>query len=161
MIKYSRQDWSQCECGDREELLNIFLYDLPNLTTCNVVPPLHILNIFLLRGWVGGGMSPKFMWQPFELSEQEYQEILPKLLNPNWAVLCQKLWRIRLPMKLDPEFDAIGDRYTWMALITEKHRVNSLAEAKKEMEQLKKENFDIIAEFQLSQLQHNNSLGID
>ncbi|BCL38621.1 hypothetical protein NSMS1_50680 [Nostoc sp. MS1] len=71
------------------------------------------------------------MWQPFELSEQEYQEILPKLLNPNWAVLCKKLWRIRLPMKLDPEFDTIGDRYTWMALISEKHRVNSLAEAEK------------------------------
>jgi hypothetical protein len=42
---------------------SIFLYDLPDLTACNVFPPLHILNILLLRGWAGGSMSPKFTWK--------------------------------------------------------------------------------------------------
>ncbi|ALF53399.1 hypothetical protein ACX27_11990 [Nostoc piscinale CENA21] len=122
IVKYSRQDWCKCECGEREELLTTFLYDLPNLTACNIFPPLHILNILLLRGWAGGGMSPKFSWKAFEISELEYQEMLPKLLYPNWQILHKKLWRIRLPMKLDPEFDSIGDRYTWMALVSEKYQ---------------------------------------
>jgi predicted nucleotidyltransferase len=126
IIKYSRQEWSLCDCGDLEEPLSTFLYDLPNLTVCNVFPPLHILNILLLKGWVGGSMSPNFIWKPFEISEQEYQEILPKLLDPNWAVLCKKLWRIRLPMKIDPDFDGINDRDIWIELVSEKHRVKSL-----------------------------------
>jgi hypothetical protein len=147
IIKYSRQDWYQCECGEREEPLSTFLYDLPNLTACNVLPPLHILNILLARGWAGGSMSPKFTWNPFEISELEYQEILPKLLAPNWAVLCNKLWRIRLPMKLDLEFDAIDDRYTWMALVREKYEAKSLDEIKKEIEQFKNEYAEVIAEF--------------
>ncbi|MBD2035113.1 hypothetical protein H6F76_08735 [Leptolyngbya sp. FACHB-321] len=126
IIRYSRKDWSHCECGDREEPLSTFLYDLPILTACNVFPPLHILNVLLLRGWVGGSMSPRFSWQPFEIFEQEYQEVLPKLLYPDWAALSNKLWRIRALMKLDSEFDRVSDRDTWMALVGKKHARTSV-----------------------------------
>lgn len=139
LIKYSRQR----ECvldAEREEALSIFLYELPDLTACNIFPPRHILNSLLQRGWAGGNLNrPFFAWEPFEISEQEFQELLPKLLNPDWGVLSKKLWRIRLPMKIDPEFDDITDRHTWMESVCKKHGTNSLEEAESEINLFKSE----------------------
>jgi hypothetical protein len=157
-VKYSRQgeEWL---CADREEALSIFLYELPNLTACNVFPPLHILNIVLLRGWAGGSMSPRFTWEPFGISEQEYQELLPKLLDPDWEVMCKKLWRIRLPMKHDSEFDDIADRYTWMDTACKKHGAKSLEEAAEEQRQFLKAHPGIMDkwhQYQMSQVSQHN-----
>lgn len=139
IIKYSRQGERSLD-ADREEALSIFLYELPGLTACNVFPPRHILNSLLRRGWAGGNLNrPFFTWKPFEISEQELQELLPKLLNPDWRVLSNKLWRIRLPMKIDPEFDDISDRHTWMKSVCKKHGTNSLEEAEQEINLFKSE----------------------
>jgi len=115
IIKYSRE-WEE---GSYEDSLSTFLYQLPVLTSCNIFPPLHILNILLCRGWAGGSMSPRFIWEPFEISEQEYQEVLPKILSPDWETLCKKLWRIRHPMKVDSKFDHIVDRDIWMLSVSQ------------------------------------------
>jgi len=159
-VKYSSQgdEWL---CADRKEALSIFLYELPDLTACNVFPPLHILNILLCRGWAGGNIGrPRFTWEPFEISEQEYQELLPKLLDPDWEVMCKKLWRIRLPMKHDPEFDDIADRYTWMETVCKKHGSKSFEEEAEKIQQFKKEHSDILEKWQQYQtshrLRHNN-----
>jgi hypothetical protein len=85
-------------------------------------------------------MCPRFVWEPFEISEQEYQELLPKLLDPDWDVLCAKLWRIRLPMKLDSEFDDITDRLTWLEIVGKKHGSKSLEEAAEEQRQFFREH---------------------
>ena len=125
IIKYSRE-WEE---GAYEDSLSTFLYQLPNLTSCNIFPPLHILNILLCRGWTGGSMSPRFIWEPFEISEQEYQETLPKLLKPDWETLCKKLWRIRHPMKVDSKFDHIVDRDIWMISVSQEYGSKSIEEA--------------------------------
>lgn len=139
IIQYSRQE-SRGVNAARAAALSIFLYELPDLTACNVFPPRHILNTLLQRGWAGGNLNrPFFTWKPFEISEQELQELLPKLLNPDWRVLSNKLWRIRLPMKIDPEFDDITDRYAWMEAVCKKHGTNSLEEAEQEINLFKSE----------------------
>jgi hypothetical protein len=104
-----------------KEPLSTFLYDLPYITSCNIVPPRHLLNTILLKGKHGGSMSPRFTWEPFELSEQEYEEILPKLLNPDWSILAPKLWKLRLPMKVDRTFDDITDRHLWRVEVSAKY----------------------------------------
>lgn len=53
-----------------------------------IFPPLHILNILLFRGWSGGSLGiPEYTWEPFELSEQAYQAVLPKIFNPDWSLV--------------------------------------------------------------------------
>jgi hypothetical protein len=130
IVQY-RRSWDSVESS--KEPLSTFLYELPLITSCNILPPRHILNIVLLKGENGGSMSPEFTWDPFELSEQEYQEILPKLLDPDWSVLAPKIWRIRLPMKLDTEFDYIIDRLDWMMEVDIKHQAQSKEEQEKEL----------------------------
>jgi hypothetical protein len=159
-VKYSRELYDRI---DREEALSTFLYELPNLTACNIFPPLHILNTLLLRGWTGGNMGiPRFVWEPFEISDREYREILPKILNPNWALLCQKIWYIRLPMKLDNEFDEIDDRYLWMENISQKYRSSSYEEEnekwKKEIEAHIQMLIDLDIPFQLKDSWNLNQL---
>jgi hypothetical protein len=130
IVQY-RRSWYGVEL--LKEPLSTFLYELPHITSCNILPPRHILNIVLLKGENGGSMSPKFTWDPFELSEQEYQEILPQLLDPDWSVLAPKIWRLRLPIKLDTEFDYITDRLDWMMEVSIKHQVQSKEEQEKEL----------------------------
>lgn len=144
IIKYSRWSFAPKYDGDREEPFSTFLHDLPHLTACNVFPPLHILNVILLKGKAGGSLSPDFLWEPFEISKQEYQEILPKLLDPDWAVLRKKLWRFRLPMKHDPEFDNIADHYLWRTAVCEKHGAKSLEELGKAIEQFERACPDVM-----------------
>lgn len=144
IVKYSRYGYAPPEeNGEREEPLSTFLYDLPTSTDCNFVLPLHILNMVLLRGQMGS-LSPEFTWQPFELSEQEYQETLPKLLDPNWAVLRKKIWCFRLPMKHAPEFDHLMDRYEWMLAVCEKYGIKSLKEAAEAEQQFRREHPGIL-----------------
>lgn len=142
-VKYSRrgEEW---QCADLEEALSVFLYEMPTVTIYNVFPPRHILNIFLLRGSAGGSVgSPRFTWEPFEISEYEYQTTLPKLLDPDWSVLYKKLWRIRLPMKLDPEFDEIVDRDVWMSEVCHKH-TKSLEVATIKIEQFRLNHAELL-----------------
>ncbi|MGG6267682.1 hypothetical protein ACQ4M3_11510 [Leptolyngbya sp. AN03gr2] len=130
--------------GYREEPLSTFLYDLPHLTICNVIPPLHILNAILLKGGAVGSHSPDFAWEPFKISEQEYQEILPKLLDPDWAILRKKLWLFRLPMRHDPEFHNIADQVTWMMAVLGKYGAKSSEEVGKAIEEFERENPDVM-----------------
>jgi hypothetical protein len=130
IVQYSRS-WHSVE--PLTEPLSTFLYELPYITSCNILPPRHILNMTLLKGEHGGSMSPTFTWDPFELSEQEYQETLPKLLDPDWSVLAPKIWRLRLPMKLDTEFDYITDRFEWMTKVSIKYQAESKEEQEKEL----------------------------
>jgi hypothetical protein len=122
LVKYSIQQVGYLS-DDREKFLSVFLYEVPSVIAYNVFPPLHILNISLRNGRSGhGSHSPLFTWEPFEVSNQEYQELLPKLLNPDWEVIYEELWCYRLPMKLDSEFDHITDRYAWLDTVSQKYR---------------------------------------
>ncbi len=44
-------------------------------------PPLHILNEELLSGGTDQGMSGGCYWKPFELTEQEYEDIREEMLT--------------------------------------------------------------------------------
>lgn len=58
------------------------LFDVPYFfSTKDIIPPRHILNDFLQRGINDAGMSGGCRWKPFELSENEYDELVEELLT--------------------------------------------------------------------------------
>src|SRR5687767_13727051 len=74
-VRYVRHEFPG-RTAKREDSLLVLVYDIPYFGACGVFPPLHLLNQLLLRGGSQGGMSPGATWQPFSLSEQEYQDLV-------------------------------------------------------------------------------------
>jgi hypothetical protein len=58
------------------------LFDVPYFFRENdIIPSLQILNDFLQKGISDAGMSGGCRWKPFELDEQEYNELIQQLLT--------------------------------------------------------------------------------
>lgn len=63
-----------------EFLLNtpVFLYELKMF---GVIPPLHILNDRFLSGSYDAGMGGACEWKSFQLTQEEYEELVESLLT--------------------------------------------------------------------------------
>jgi hypothetical protein len=75
--------WSYAGPGvERSAQLIDFVLDILYLMdSSGIVPPFHVLNEVLQEGGSNGGMSPGTSWQPFEISDVEYQELVEGLLK--------------------------------------------------------------------------------
>jgi hypothetical protein len=82
-VKYTKH-WAYAGRGQKTEgnLADLVL-DIPYLMPWGVIPPLHVLNEHLLTGGDTGGMSPGTKWKPFQVTEQEYAELVDYLLHLN------------------------------------------------------------------------------
>lgn len=58
--------------GNCCELLSDIVMYLP----LQKIPPLNILNLYLSKGCVGGGMEGGVRWSPFELDNSDYEKFL-------------------------------------------------------------------------------------
>lgn len=58
-----------------------FVLDVMYLMGRGVIPPLHVLNEVLRQGGDNGGMGPGTSWKPFEVTEEEYNEMVSVLLT--------------------------------------------------------------------------------
>ena len=47
----------------------------------NIIPPISVLNDLLKLGIVDAGMSGGYRWRPFEISQEEYDELVEELLT--------------------------------------------------------------------------------
>src|SRR4051812_25469083 len=74
-VRYVRHEFHG-EPEARESSLLAFVYDVPYFGACGVFPPFRLLNQFLARGGSEGGMSPGATWEPFSLTEAEYQDLV-------------------------------------------------------------------------------------
>lgn len=72
-------EWVQHEPHYDPEKINgnlvSFVYDVPYLSACGIISPLYILNQVLSKGGGDSAMSPGASWEPFVLSESEYNEL--------------------------------------------------------------------------------------
>jgi hypothetical protein len=107
------------------------VYDIPYFGACGVFPPLHLLNQLLLTGGSQGGMSPGATWQPFSLSEQEYQDLVAAVQTVAPKNLRRRARYADLPYKFDPSFDQHQDYFDWMSEVCAKHRADWQAERKR------------------------------
>ena len=55
--------------------LTEFIAELCQFLPLNKLPPLEVLNLYLQKGEVDQGMSGRLSWEPFVITEGEYQEI--------------------------------------------------------------------------------------
>jgi hypothetical protein len=73
--------WDSWKHGSLTELL----FDIPHLwlplRVFKVIPPFHVLNEILISGISEAGMSGGCRWQPFQISEEEYAELVEDLIT--------------------------------------------------------------------------------
>lgn len=58
-----------------------FILDIPYALYFSVVPSRMALNEVLLTGSSGGGMGPGLYWEPFEITEDEYEKVIEAWKN--------------------------------------------------------------------------------
>ena len=111
-------------CEPEKVIANLvsFVYDAPYLSAFGVFPPIHILNEILSEGGGDGGMGPGASWDPFKLTESEYDELWEMISKTSLSTISEKS-RYKLVKYLrDPEFEDIQDRFEWMEKVGNKHR---------------------------------------
>jgi hypothetical protein len=121
VINYAREEFHG-EDEPCQATLLAFVYDIPYFSACGVFPPLHIVNELFSSGLSGGGMSPGASWEPFTISEEEYNELVKAVRETPVSELIPYARYAYLQMRFDNEFDFIVDRMEWMKAVCDKHR---------------------------------------
>lgn len=120
-ISYVRTEF-RAENERIENTLLVFVYDIPYLGACGIFPPFHILNQIFLSGGGDGGMSPGAIWQPFEITKEEYDELKNAILSVAPRDLNNFTRYSNIQFEFDSEFDSIQGRLEWIAETCDKHR---------------------------------------
>lgn len=108
-----------------------FLYDVPYLSACGVFPPIHILNEILSGGGGEGGMGPGASWDPFKLTQNEYNALWDIISKTSLSTISEKSRYMLVKYWRDPEFEDIKDRFEWMEKVCNKHNERFLKEQSK------------------------------
>ena len=117
-VKYLRHD-DRAPSLVCEAPLWAFLFDQPyfNASNCGVLPLLPHLNTMLKSG-----RTVNASWEPFEVTPEEYAALVPKLLEPDHALLEQfssHKWQV---FQADPSLDHYSDFAEWQLKAREKHQ---------------------------------------
>ena len=78
--------------------LDVFLLTTPMfvyaLSVFGVIPPLHVINEIMLLGEHDAGMGGGAEWKPFEITKDEYEELVENLVtNPEHKIIeDRELW---------------------------------------------------------------------
>ena len=75
-ISYKQSEFLMPWKWRKKDLLPDFILKIPYCIFMNFIPSKKALNEVLDSGSAGGGMGTGFYWEPFTLSEQEYQEVI-------------------------------------------------------------------------------------
>jgi len=129
-IRYEREEFH----GDPEVCeasLLMFVYDIPYFDACGVFPPFHIINEIFSRGRAGGGMSPGTKWEPFTISQDEYDDLLAAVKSTPLEQIRPYARFVLVPWKFDPSFDHIPTRAQWSKAVCGKHLHSWHAELKR------------------------------
>jgi hypothetical protein len=98
------------------------VYDIPYFGPCGIFPPFHIINQYFASGGSQGGMSPGATWEPFEISELEYLDLVATIMELDPALLGDSARYTEVKFRIDHSFDVIQDRIEWLQGVCEKHR---------------------------------------
>jgi hypothetical protein len=120
-VKYVRTEFHGPSREVENDLL-AFVYDIPNFSACGICPPFHLMNQIFARGGGDGGMSPGAIWQPFQITREEFDELAVAIIGSHPGVLVEKSRYDDIQLEFDPQFDEIPDRIEWLASVCAKHR---------------------------------------
>ena len=76
LIKYKKTEYLIPWKFSKKNPLHRFILDIPYGLYFSVVPSLDVINEVLLEGKAGGGQSTGLIWNSFEITKAEYDEVL-------------------------------------------------------------------------------------
>ena len=129
IVEYNRHEYNDSE--KREARLIYFIYDIPYFGGCGILPPLHIINQIFKHGGDEGGMSPGATWNPFEISEEEYNKLVEDVFSTDLEEIAPFARYAEVKFKIDNSFDHIKDMFDWISATCEKHRADWHKELKR------------------------------
>ncbi len=87
-----------------------FLFAMPYVMHCGLVPPIQVLNDLLRSGLLDAGMSGGCQWEPFEIGLEEYDDLVLELLTlPNQE------------LSVDKEFDYCTSYEEWRRAVSDRY----------------------------------------
>jgi hypothetical protein len=101
-----------------------FVYDIPYFGACGIFPPFHIINQIFLTGGSDGGMGDGAIWEPFEITESEYNELKEAVAKTSVRKLKKLSRYCDFQFEFDSEFDSIPNWLQWMNKTCDKHRLS-------------------------------------
>jgi hypothetical protein len=119
-IKYTVFDLAGEET--KETTLNNFFLEIHALIMHGVIAPFAVAKQIFNLGNAGGGMSPGVKWEPFEISNEEYEEIIKDITD--------RLKQGNIPgphgtqiekVIVDKEFDNYTEWTTWIKDVAKKY----------------------------------------
>jgi hypothetical protein len=122
-VKYTKH-WAYAGRGQKAagSLADLVL-DIPYLMPWGVIPPLHVLNEYLLSGGDSGGMDPGTKWRPFQITNQEYAELVDYLVHLNTdEARTHHPYLYAKAIIVDEDFHQCPDHITWLQETSEKYR---------------------------------------
>lgn len=69
-------------------------------------------------------MSPGAIWTPFEITKEEYAELVNAVTTTPPDELSKNARYCKIQFEFDAEFDDIGDWLAWLNAVCQKHREN-------------------------------------
>lgn len=119
-IEYTRHEFHADPQRCKAEL-PFFLLDIPYLFFGGVIPPLAVINSVLKRGGGDAGMSPGASWEPFTLTEAEYEQLVQELLSLDLGEAKRKARFVQQPLTHDPALHNHRDLFHWLRAAREKY----------------------------------------
>ena len=121
-VKY-KKSWAYASRGVKAEgtLVDLVL-DALYLMNHGVIPPFHVLNEALKSGGHEGGMGPGTTWKGFEISREEYDELMSALLTLN-VEEARKVhpYLYSSQIIVDEELNECADYLTWLKKMSDKY----------------------------------------
>ena len=99
-----------------------FIYDVPTLPACGVLPPRHILNQALQTGGNLKTKSQDSSWKPFEITSQDYEKLVQQLNVTNPGDLRPKARFTEVKLERDVALDNYKSSDSWTKAACRKHK---------------------------------------
>ena len=69
-----------------------FVEEIPYFLTFNLIPPLSVINEEFRTGEHDAGMSGGCVWEPFTITQEEFDELVQELQNRGLRSIAQPQW---------------------------------------------------------------------
>jgi hypothetical protein len=114
-IEYIVTDFHSPDSKCRGSLADLVL-DSIVIPPCGLIPPYKVLRSVLRTGGASAGMSPGCIWQPFELSEAEYWQIVEKLASFTAEDVSMRHRNPQITGEIRPDYGApeMEDYQVWL-----------------------------------------------
>ena len=119
-VKYIRCDYGSLDKPYEAPLL-FFVYDIPYFASCDVFPPFSIINNIFKSGGNSGGMGPGATWEPFSISEREYERLVEDVRTTSITIIKEHSRYADVGFIIDSSFDHIQDHIEWSREIFKKY----------------------------------------